>query len=361
MVRHALRTPPRLARFSLATLLALIVLTGPSSGTEDTMPGKKNFDAQLAALDALRQQPVAACVTPLRAALKHQNNYLVAKAADQVTQRQIAGLLPDLLTAFDRFFEDAEKRDPQCWAKNSISRALATFELQEPEPFLRGLRHVQLEPTWGGRSDTAGTLRGTCALALVQCRSIPEVDLLRHLLDVLVDSDKSARADAVRAVEQVGSPAASLLLRLRAQIGGDEEPEILGACYAGVLRIEGASALPWASRFLVQEDDAAGEAALAIAATHTVEAFEMLKAHWEKARDPWFRSVLLSAIALTRQSAATEFLLGLVRTESLGADQVVEALLRSLPPDEIVQRLKALVSGNARLERVFAANATAPR
>ena len=91
------------------------------------MPGKKNFDAQLAALEELRQQPVETWTAPLRAALKHQNNYIVAKAADMVTQHQIADLLPDLLTAFDRFFEDAEKRDPQCWAKKSLSRALATL------------------------------------------------------------------------------------------------------------------------------------------------------------------------------------------------------------------------------------------
>ncbi|HEX3469596.1 MAG TPA: hypothetical protein VHT28_00290, partial [Silvibacterium sp.] len=176
-----------------------------------------------------------------------------------------------------------------------------------------------------------------------------------------VDTDKSARGDAVRAVEQIGSPAASLLLRLRAQIGGDEEPEILGGCYAGVLRIEGAFALPWVSRFLATEDDAAGEAALAMAATHSPEAFEILKTRWEKARDPWFRSALLSAMALTRQSAATEFLLGLVKGDSIGADQVVEALLRSLPSEEILLRLKALIAGNERLERAFAANSTARR
>lgn len=330
------------------------------------MAAKKNFDAQLAVLEELRHQPDEACITPLRATLNHPNNYIVAKAADLVSQRRLEALLPDLLSAFDRFFEDAEKRDPQCWAKNSLSKALAALELQEPEPFLRGIRHVQLEPVWGGRSDTAGTLRGTCALALVQCRSIPEVDLLRHLLDVLVDSDKSARGDAVRAIEQIGSPTAALLLRLRAQLGGaqlaeDEESQILGACYTGVLRIEGNSALAWAKRFLAGEDDAAGEAALAIAGTHTPEAFELLKTRWETSHDPWFRSVLLSAIALTRQSAATDFLLSLVRADSLGADLAVEALLRSLPSDEVVLQLKTLVNGNARLERAFTANATARR
>ena len=324
------------------------------------MPAKKNFDAQLGAIERLRTESDEVCIAPLRVALKHQNNYIVAKAADQVAQRRLEDLLPDLLAAFDRFFEEPEKRDPQCWAKNSLSRALSALEYQEPEPFLRGIKHIQLEGTWGGRSDTAGTLRGTCALALVQCRAVPEVELLRLLVDVLIDTDKSARGEAIRALEQIGSPTCSLLLRLRAQIGGDE-PEILGACYTAVLRMEGNSALPWASRFLAAGDDAAGEAALAIAATHTVEAFGLLKAQWEKTHDPWLRSVLLSAVALTRQSAAMEFLLGLVKADSIGADMAVEAVLRSMPSEEVLQHLKALVAGNTRLERAFAANATERR
>jgi hypothetical protein len=64
----------------------------------------------------------------------------------------------------------------------------------------------------------------------------------------------------------------------------------------------------------------------------------------------------LSAIALTRQSAATEFLLGMVRADSIGADIAVEALLRSAPSDEIIRQLKTLIAGNSRLERAFAAN-----
>lgn len=324
------------------------------------MSGKKNFEAQISALDALRQQPAEVCVAPLRAALRNRNNYIVAKAADIVALHRLEEPLPDLLTAFDRFFDDAVKSDPQCWAKNSISRALATLEWQEPAHFLRGIRHVQLEPVWGGSSDTAGALRGICALALVQCRMVSETDLLRHLLDLLLDTDKTARGDAVRAIEQVGSPAASLLLRLRAQSPmEDDEAEILGACYAGVLRIEGDSALPWVSRFLANEDDAAGEAALAISSTHSLQAFELLKDRLEKVRDPWFRSVLLSAIALTRQPDATAFLLRLVESDAMGADLAVEALLRSAPPEDTVLQLKKLVKGNSRLERTFAANVNA--
>jgi HEAT repeat protein len=164
------------------------------------MPGKRKFEEQLAALDALRQQPREAAIVPLRKALENRNNFVVAKAADLVRQFQLTQLTPELLTAFDRFMlcsdkEDPVKTDPQCWAKNAISRALAQFDHQDAAVFLRGMHHIQMEPVWGGSSDTAGTLRATCALALVQCRSLMEPDLLAHLVQLLGDKDKAVRAE----------------------------------------------------------------------------------------------------------------------------------------------------------------------
>jgi HEAT repeat protein len=321
------------------------------------MPGKRKFEEQLAALDALRQLPPEACVEPLRKALTHRNNFVVAKAADLVRQFQLTQLIPDILIAFDRFFEDPVKTDPQCWAKNAISRALAAFEHQDAEVFLRGMRHHQHEPVWGGSSDTAGTLRATCALALVQCRSLTDADLLSHLVELLGDKDKAVRTEAVRAIEQVGSPSAALLLRLRAILGSgsaSEEPEVLGACYSGILRLEGASAIPWVSRFLASSDDSAAEAALAIAGTHSPQGFEILRERFAHEADPWFCSVLLSAIALTRQDAALEFMFDLIRKESLQAEGAIEAILRSTQSSEVTKRLEELVAGNRRLSHALA-------
>jgi HEAT repeat protein len=336
------------------------------------MPGKRKFEEQLAALDALRQQPPEAAVDPLRKALANRNNLVVAKATDLVRQFQLTQLTPELLTAFDRFFEDPIKSDPQCWAKNSLSRALAHFEHQDAEVYLRGMHHIQLEPVWGGTSDTAGTLRATCALALVQCRSLLEADLLTHLIELLGDKDKAVRAEVARAIEQVGSSSAALLLRLRAILDSnlksrkpgqppEEEPEVLGACYSGILRIEGVTAIPWVARFLADGDDPAAEAALAIAGTHTPQAFETLKQRFNNESDPWFCSVLLSAIALTRQDAALEFLLDQVRTESPQAEAAIEAILRSAPSEEVTRRLEKLAAANPRLSRAFAAHRTKSR
>jgi len=321
------------------------------------MPGKRKFEEQLAALDALRQLPTEACVQPLRKALTQRNNFVVAKAADLVRQFQLNQLIPDILITFDRFFDDPVKSDPQCWAKNAVSRTLAAFEHQDAEVFLRGMRHHQHEPVWGGSSDTAGTLRATCALALVQCRSLTDADLLSHLVELLGDKDKAVRAEATRAIEQVGSPSAALLLRLRAILGSgsvSEEPEVLGACYSGILRLEGASAIPWVSRFLASSDDSAAEAALAIAGTHSPQGFELLRERFAHEAGPWFCSVLLSAIALTRQDAALEFLFDLIGSESLQAEGAIEVILRSAQSPEVTKRLEELVAGNRRLTHALA-------
>lgn len=322
------------------------------------MPGKKNLEQQMEALDALRQQDEKTRIQVLRDRLSSRNNLLAARAADLVREFDLQQLTPQLLQAFDHFFQNPEKSDPQCWAKNAISRALAAFGYQEHEVFLRGMRHVQMEPVWGGRSDTAGTLRSICALALVQCRSLSECDLLALLIELIADKDKTVRVEVVRAIEQVGSPSASLLLRLRAVLQSDE-PEVLGACYGGVLRIEGVKAIPWVAQFLSSTDDNAAEAALAIAGTHSPEAFQPLQGSFSKARDNWWCSILLSALALTRQNAAIEFLLDLVRTESLNAEAAIEAIVRSGPTRETMSLLEKILTANPRLARALSATRNA--
>lgn len=305
------------------------------------MPPKQNFDADLAALDSLRDLPPEAAAPALRKALGHRNNFLVARAANLAVHHHLLELTPALAAAFSRFLDSSPKSDPQCWAKNALAKALATFEYQTPDPFLAGMRHIQLEPVWGGTSDTAGTLRGTCALALVQCRELRSHQVLLHLTPLFADKELSVRINAVRAVEQVGTDSAALLLRLRAELA-QGEPELLGACYTAVLALEGPSSISWAEQFLATADEAAAEAAMAIAQTHTADAFHRLREAFHKARDPWFRTALLTAIALTRQADAAHWLLDLVREGDDHAADAREALCRSAPTADILAALDQL-------------------
>src|SRR5204863_4718666 len=139
----------------------------------------KKFEQQLAALEQLRQAAASApVVNDLRKALLNRNNYIVAKASEIAAQIRLDTLMPDLLSALDRFFIDPIKTDPQCWAKNAIVKALAELGHDDAAAYLCGLRHVQMEPVWRGQEDTAGTLRGNCALALIQCRGLSDFELL---------------------------------------------------------------------------------------------------------------------------------------------------------------------------------------
>ncbi len=300
------------------------------------------FDVELAALEALAKREPSETLEPLRKALGNKNNLLVAKAAKIVAAQEHAVLLPELIAAFERFMALPGKADPQCWAKNGLAQALSAFECQEEALFLAGMRYVQLEPVWGGQEDTAATLRGQCAMGLVQCRSLNNNEVLTRLLPLFADAVGRVRVNAARAVEQVGSDAAVLLLRLRAELGSDEA-EVLGACYGGVLRLEGARAIGWAERFLAGGKDgpdaASVEAAFAIAETRSAEGFDALLRAWKSTRDREFRTTLLTAMAVTRQETATEFLLGLVADGSVEAREALES---SGPSSEVLERLSKI-------------------
>ena len=116
-----------------------------------------------------------------------------------------------------------------------------------------------MEPVYGSHVDTAGPLRGRCALALVQCKELSDLKVLEYLIEVLVDEDKTVRVEAARAIGRIDRTEAALLLRLKA-LSGDEEPEVMGACFSSILAIEGRGGFSFVSRFLDKGDDAAAEA-----------------------------------------------------------------------------------------------------
>ena len=312
----------------------------------------------MAALEALRGRELDAdAVALVKKSLANRSNFLVAKAARLAEDASLADLVPDLVAAYDRFFINAEKTDPQCWAKNALSRALAKLECRDKDVFLRGLRHHQMEPIWGGRSDSAGTLRATCAHALVACNGLDNQELLIVLLDPLVDKDKSVRVEAVRALAQLGEMVVPVL-RLRALIPG-EDPEVLGQCFTALLAIERDGAVPFVAGFLEEGDDPAGEAAFALAEMRNPAALAVLLNRQKGIMDEWFGGVLLSAIALTRLPEAIDFLLGMIEREEREAPAAIEALSRVASGEELKARLERTVraTGSERLEKALRASA----
>jgi len=309
-------------------------------------------ERQLESLKRLRAAgPSADALAALRKALADRVNAVVAKAAAIAGEWQAHELMPDLRAAFERLFDKGTQSDPQCWGKNALAKALKDLGLAESAPFLRGLRHVQWEPVWGGQTDTAGVLRGTCALALVQCADLPRDETLRRLIEAVTEREAKVRADAARALEQMAGREAILLLRLKAR-AGDEDPRVTGQVLEALLQLEGAHGVPFVAAFLEGQTEEVGEeAALALGTCRLPEGVEALQGFWPKARGREASAMVLRAISAARLDPALDFLLELVRKgRRREAEDAMEALELHRESEEIVKRVGEAVAGRGEEE-----------
>jgi HEAT repeat protein len=305
----------------------------------------RKVEEQLDGLTPLREAPVEEALPALRKALGDRVNLVVAKAARIAAERQFQALLPELVQAFSRLFDDPLRRDPQCWGKTALAAALKDLGYSESAPYLRGLRHRQMEPVWGGDADTAESLRGTCLLALVACSDVERGEALRCFVDALTEPAHTIRIEAARALGQMAGDEGALVLRLKARLG-DESPEVTGQVFDSLLAIEGARALPFLAGFLKHTDERAEEAALALGSSRLEGGFDLLRQAWNETRDRQFRAVLLRAISLSRLDAALDWLLGVVREGRLAdATAALEALALHTGSEEIRGQAKAAAEG----------------
>src|SRR5579872_3765426 len=215
--------------------------------------GARRVEEQLDRLSSLRDADPTEAIPALRKALSDRINLVVAKSAKIIGERELRELIPDLLRAFDRLFENAVERDPQCWGKIAIATALKDLGHDESAPFLRGMRHIQMEPSFGGSVDTAETLRGTCLLALPACADLERDEALRCFVDALAEKAHVIRGEAVRALRRMEGVEAALVLRLKARIG-DKEPEVTGQVFDALLELEGDRAVPLLAEFVQKPD-----------------------------------------------------------------------------------------------------------
>jgi HEAT repeat protein len=277
---------------------------------------RQAFDRKIDVLEALRAaRDVGATRAQLRQALKERNNFLVARAAEIVAERRDEDLIPELLTAYDRFFVDAAKSDPQCLAKVALAHALRDLGHHGADAYVRGVTHVQFEPAWGGRADTAGRLRGTCARALTDC-FLDDLEILRYLTDALADPDKTVRIDAAIALDQLNRPEGALLLRLKLLLG-DAESDVLGQCFASMLSLEPGGAVSFVGRFLHDDNaDVQIEAASALAQCRDPEAIVTLTEFWREPLLPLdLQRATLIGLGASPLPQSAVFLLSVIATE----------------------------------------------
>jgi HEAT repeat protein len=299
----------------------------------------RKTEERIGELKQLRASAGTGVQPVLKKALQDRSNLVVAEAAKIAGDLHQVDLVPDLLAAFFRFFENPVKTDPKCWGKTAIVRALTVLDYSEAAPFLRASTHIQMEPVWGGQEDAAIHLRASAILALVQC-DLTRPETFRHLVDALADPADTVRIEAVRALEQMNGVEPPLVLRLKAH-SGDKRPPVMGQVFDSLLVLERERAVGFVARFLKSADpETCDEAALSLGGSRLPAAVKILIETWETSRSRDFSSVLLRALSSSREEAALSFLLKLLREGvSRDAAAALEALQLHSDSPEIRERV----------------------
>ncbi len=247
----------------------------------------------------------------LRKALKGANNILVAKAAGIAGNRGEEDLIPELLTAFERFMKNPLKSDKGCLAKEAIIEALDKLEYDDEDIFLRGVAYFQVEPAYLRPVDAATVLRGKCAFALVR---VGYPDVVFELTDLLSDPEPRARIAAVKSLAGAARDVSEPLLRLKATLG-DEDHQVIAECLSTLVLINPVRSMGCVEKFLSSPDPIIAEsAAFALGESRRKEAFDILRRHGENNMDPRFQDMLLTPIAITRLEEAFEYLVDVIET-----------------------------------------------
>lgn len=318
------------------------------------MKKASSTEAALEAIHAIRQAPEKyELKRDLASFLRNRSNHVVAAAATTAAQLEVGGLAPELAEVFLELMRDPSKRDPGCKALTAIAKALAGMDAPAPQVYFAGIKHVQMEASYGPPVDAAAELRGLCAQGLAR---MVHPDAPLECVRLLVDSEVAARVGAIRALGETGKHEAMLLLRLKALIG-DNEGEVLGECFAALLRLDPKHSLEFVAEFLRNADEEVAErAALALGESRLPGAFTLLCQALEEIVRPPKRRILLAAIAMLRLDEAIEFLITRVAEES---EQSAADSLAALAPysrdDALRARIRRTVDGrkSPHLRAVF--------
>ncbi|PLZ92967.1 hypothetical protein CEN44_04550 [Fischerella muscicola CCMEE 5323] len=245
----------------------------------------------------------------LRQVLNSKYSVAIARAAKIAGKFAIVELIPDLVAAFARMMVNPTVTDGGCLAKKEIAQTLYYLEYSDESLFLEGIRHVQMEPVWGGKEDTAAHLRGICALGLVRMNY---ADVMNELADLLADPKPEARVAAAKAIAYSNNSQGVPLLRLKVRLA-DPAPQVLCECFTALLQLAPQQSLPLVASFLFAPEEQVCElAALALGESRLDAAFATLKSWWEQTKNAELSRTGLLAIAMLRNEPAFEFLISLI-------------------------------------------------
>lgn len=320
------------------------------------MAPRRSIEEKLAELRTLEEEPDDAVrASAIRAALADRHYRVVARGAKLVADGSLNELIPELMAAYRRFLDDPVKSDPNCVAKEAIVRALVRLECDDSEFFRRGVGYRQHEPVWGGTTDTAVEVRAGCAMGLA-ATGHPRAAVA--LTELLADPEAVVRAGAARAIACADPRQAELLLRAKVLLG-DEDPGVIGECFAGLLTVAPDESPVFVARYLTGAGEVMRElAALALGGSRSPDALGHLRAAWdEELPSSGFRRVLIRAVAMHRSEAAIDWLVSVIEDADA---QLVEEALAALAAHKrspaLAQRLAETVArrGDSALHETFA-------
>lgn len=273
-----------------------------------------SIEDRLAEVAALAKSPdTPETRKQLRKHLAGKTSPVVAKTAAAIAHIESHDFTPDLIAAFHRFMVDPAKTDKGCSAKIAVVKALLAADCDDEGLYRAGIKHVQNEPTWGGRSDTAAPLRALCGLGLVQ---IGSPDAMNELAALLADKEPDARIGGAAALGHCG-PTAAPLLRFKV-LSGDEESAVLAECLTALMTLSPSASFEFVARFVDPHYSLLYEhAALALAESRLPGVFELLKEKWAATFDREFKQTLLLPMALTRTEEARDFMISVLETGEL--------------------------------------------
>jgi hypothetical protein len=274
--------------------------------------------------------------------LRHKSNHVIAAAADAAKSIEYAQLTEQLVAAFEEIFPKAPERDQGCKALTAIVEALATKGEDAPDVYLKGVRYVQREGSFGPPVDVASALRGFCARGLVRTRH-PEA--MYRVVDLLVDKEPPARIGAVQALGDAGTREAELLLRLKVR-EGDTEGDVIAACFGALLDIAPNRSLPFVASYLERGDEYQVEAAaLAIGEARCTSALQNLQDAWASHRSPMVRRTILVSIAMLRVEEGVAYLLSRLKQDPpKSVPDVLEALAIYRHDEAVSARIHEIVA-----------------
>ena len=305
------------------------------------MAQSRKTEDLLDALSRLRENPgMAGIAAELGGYVGNKSNLVVAKAAKMAAEFELHELEPQLVGAFHRFMTNPAVTDRGCAAKTEVVRALEALGAAEADVFLAGLRHIQMEGSYGPPVDTAAGLRAASALGLVHM-NYPGAIL--EILNLLVDREDEARVGAVRALSYSGQPASVPLLRFKVMVG-DTSADVIAESFIALLEIAPETSLAFVAGYLDAGNPAIAEAAaVALGQSRQPEAIAALQQKWPGAEQTQ-RRALLMGLAVARDDAAFEFLFSLIESgvEKIAAEAIA-ALAMYRHDERIRSRVESLV------------------